>query len=145
MIMLLVLWTFLPPKSPALMCVVRSPPKLMYNGYWSMGALRDRCHNIFVSIYLVFSQIRVSFRVRAYNEGLGLGLCKCTYNVRTCTLYVHARTSGFGADNIRNESFLDARVRTYKAVRTLYVRSNTKTESEKFLNYILGNSKVNLT
>ena len=40
---------------------------------------------------------------------------KCTYNVRT--LYVQARTYGFGTDNIRNESFLDVRVRTYN-VRT---------------------------
>ena len=40
---------------------------------------------------------------------------KCTYNVRT--LYVQARTYGFGTDNIRNESFLDIRVRTYN-VRT---------------------------
>ena len=28
---------------------------------------------------------------------------KCTYNV--CTLYVQARTYGFGTNNIRNESF----------------------------------------
>ena len=40
---------------------------------------------------------------------------KCTYNVRT--MYVQARTYGFGTDNIRNESFLDVRVRTYN-VRT---------------------------
>ena len=40
---------------------------------------------------------------------------KCTYDVRT--LYVQARTYGFGTDNIRNESFLDVRVRTYN-VRT---------------------------
>ena len=40
---------------------------------------------------------------------------KCTYNVRT--LYVQARTYGFGTDNIRNESFFDVRVRTYN-VRT---------------------------
>ena len=40
---------------------------------------------------------------------------KYTYNVRT--LYVQARTYGFGTDNIRNESFLDVRVRTYN-VRT---------------------------
>ena len=40
---------------------------------------------------------------------------KCTYNVRS--LYVQARTYGFGTDNIRNESFLDVRVRTYN-VRT---------------------------
>ena len=50
---------------------------------------------------------------------------KCTYNVHT--LYVQACTYGFGTDNIRNESFLDVRVRTYN-VRTLYVQSNTKTE-----------------
>ena len=32
-------------------------------------------------------------------------------NVRT--MYVQARTYGFGTDNIRNESFLDVRVCTY--------------------------------
>ena len=40
---------------------------------------------------------------------------KCTYMLRT--LYVQARTYEFGTDNIRNESFLDVRVRTYN-VRT---------------------------
>ena len=40
---------------------------------------------------------------------------QCTYIVRT--LYVQARTYRFGTDNIRNESFLDVRVRTYN-VRT---------------------------
>ena len=36
---------------------------------------------------------------------------KCTYNVHT--LYVQARTYGFGMDNIQNESFW-----TYEFVRT---------------------------
>ena len=52
-------------------------------------------------------------------------------NVRT--MYVPARTYGFGMDNIQNESFLDVRVRTYntyRAVGTIYVRSNTRTESK---------------
>ena len=40
---------------------------------------------------------------------------KCMYNVHT--LYVQARTYGFGTDNIRNKSFLDVRVCTYN-VRT---------------------------
>ena len=56
-------------------------------------------------------------------------------NVRT--LYVQARTYRFGTDNIRNESFLDIRVRmynvhtqpyvqcTYIAVHTMYIHSCT--------------------
>ena len=80
---------------------------------------------------------------------------QCTYIVRT--LYVQARTYGFGTDNIRNESFLDVRVCTYNvrtkpyvqctyiAVRALYVRSNTKTIKVGFLHHIKGNSEVNLT
>ena len=48
-----------------------------------------------------------------------------------CKMYVHSHTYN---------------VCTYKAVPTLYVRSNTKTESKKeFLLYKLGNSEVNLT
>ena len=45
-------------------------------------------------------------------------------------VYVPASTCGFGTDNIQNESFLDVRARTYRAVHTMYTWSNTKTASK---------------
>ena len=72
----------------------------------------DRVYVLYLDVAKAFDSIWINglfYRLRNLPAG------KCTYNVRT--LYVQARTYGFGTDNIRNESFLDVRVRTYN-VRT---------------------------